>query len=252
MSVVPGSPKVTRCTSKPAPLRIFSSTPSAPASAGVTDGQRTRSRAMERASVMPPLNMRHWRWASTVRNKFQFALLVPARGGGCVGTDRCQRVGAEPVGPFRSSQAEQFDKAPDAQTETEGTDQERQDWVVQPVRELVEQAWSNEKRGKPPTALAAIVKPLERGRGKQPDDDDEQGKSEQIERRVHRLGGHKMEIIARSTEDAGNDEEEYRHERKDGGIPDERREPEFSAVDAAFEIEQKPIPVHVQTPDVGK
>src|SRR6478672_8311779 len=52
MSDVPGSPKVTRCTSKPAPLRIFSSTPSAPASAGVTEGQRTRSRAMVRASVI--------------------------------------------------------------------------------------------------------------------------------------------------------------------------------------------------------
>src|SRR5260370_20243031 len=52
MSAVPGSPKVTRCTSKPAPFRIFSSTPSAPASAGVTEGQRRRSRAMVRASVI--------------------------------------------------------------------------------------------------------------------------------------------------------------------------------------------------------
>src|SRR5216683_7833201 len=52
ISAVPGSPKVTRCTSKPAPLRMFSSTPSAPASAGVTEGQRRRSRAMERASVI--------------------------------------------------------------------------------------------------------------------------------------------------------------------------------------------------------
>src|SRR6478672_277341 len=119
MSDVPGSPKVTRCNSKPAPLRIFSSTPSAPASAGVTDGQRTRSRAIERASVMPPLTMRARRWASTVRNKFQLALLVPARPYFYrrYRYYRRQRVGAEPVRPPRSSQAEQFDKAPDAQTE---------------------------------------------------------------------------------------------------------------------------------------
>src|SRR5215210_7608646 len=43
---------MTRCTSKPAAVRIFSRTPSAPASAGVTDGQRRRSRAMVRASVI--------------------------------------------------------------------------------------------------------------------------------------------------------------------------------------------------------
>src|SRR5881396_1748887 len=109
MSDVPGSPKVTRCSSKPAAPRIFSSTPSAPASAGVTDGQRTRSRAMERASVMPSLNMRACRWASTVRNKFELALLVPAR----PGIARGQRVGAEPVRPARPLQAEHFDKAPE-------------------------------------------------------------------------------------------------------------------------------------------
>src|SRR5260370_13117453 len=166
ISAVAGSPKVTRCASKPARFRIFSSTPSAPASAGVTDGERTRLRAMERASVMAPLNMRPGPWASTVRNKFQLASLVPARPR-FYRRYPLQRVGAEPVGPFRSSQAEQFDKAPDAQTETEGTDQKRQGWVVQPVRELVDQAWSNEKRGNPPTALAAIVKPLDRRRGKQ-------------------------------------------------------------------------------------
>src|SRR5262245_16361123 len=52
MSAVSGSEKVTRCTSKPADFRMFSRTPSAPASAGVTEGQRIRSRAIERASVM--------------------------------------------------------------------------------------------------------------------------------------------------------------------------------------------------------
>src|SRR5712692_4800566 len=135
MSAVPGSPKVTRCTSKPAPLRIFSSTPSAPASAGVTEGQRTRSRAIERASVMAPLNMRACQWASTARNKLQLALLVPARP--CI--DRRQRVGPEPVRPARAFQAEQFDKAPEAQAETESADNKRQSRVVEPIPEFVEQ-----------------------------------------------------------------------------------------------------------------
>src|SRR6185312_13715933 len=55
MSDVPGSPKVTRCTSKPASFSRRSRTPSAPASAGVTDGQRTRSRVMETASFIARL-----------------------------------------------------------------------------------------------------------------------------------------------------------------------------------------------------
>ena len=46
MSAVPGSLKVTRCTVKPAPVSSVSRTPSAPPSAGVTDGQRSRSWAM--------------------------------------------------------------------------------------------------------------------------------------------------------------------------------------------------------------
>src|SRR6266481_6233305 len=58
---------------------------------------------------------------------------------------RRQRVGAEPVRPFPSSQAEQFDKAPDAHAETERADKKCQGWVVYPDRELVEQARSNEK-----------------------------------------------------------------------------------------------------------
>src|SRR5215469_959019 len=51
MSAVPASEKVTRWVAKPACFNSPSSTPSAPASAGVTDGQRIRSRAMASASV---------------------------------------------------------------------------------------------------------------------------------------------------------------------------------------------------------
>src|SRR5258708_38080613 len=168
MSDVPGSEKVTRWVSKPAAFSRFSRTPSAPASAGVTDGQRTRSRAMETASFMPPLNMRCGRWASTVRHKFQLGLLVPAR----PGVARRQRVWAEPVRRFCASQAEQFDKAPDAQTESEGAGQTRQNRVLQPVRELVEQARRNEERDKPPAALVAIVQPLDRGGRETPREED--------------------------------------------------------------------------------
>ena len=170
---------------------------------------------------MAPLNMRACQWASTARNKLQLALLVPAR----PGIARGQRIGAESVRTLRSSQAEQFDKAPDAQTETEGADQKCRSRVVEPVPKLVEQTWSNEKQRKPPAALIAIVKPLDHGRYKQPNADDEQGKSKQIERRVDRLDRHYVGIVARSTKDADNDEQEYRHERKDGGKPDERSKP---------------------------
>jgi hypothetical protein len=53
-----------------------------------------------------------------------------------------------------------------------------------------------------------------------------------------------MHIVAGSTEDACDDEQKYRHKGKDGGEPNERREPAFGAVDAALKAEQKPIPVH--------
>src|ERR1700676_1695876 len=130
MSAVPGSPKLTRCTSKPAALRIFSSTPSAPASAGVTDGQRTRSRAMERASVMPSHTMRARRWASAAHEKF-LALRLCERG--CIDAHIAsrQRIGPEPVGPACSPQAE-------------------------------------EKQHRPPATFIAVVKPLDTDGGKAP------------------------------------------------------------------------------------
>src|SRR5205814_4762893 len=123
---VPGSPKVTRCTSKPAPLRIFSSTPSAPASAGVTEGQRSRSRAMERAegvSRMSPLNMRLGRWASAVRDKFRFAELIPVRGCARTRIDGRPRIGAEPVRRACALQQHQLDKAPKLEPECDQHEQ---------------------------------------------------------------------------------------------------------------------------------
>src|SRR6266700_441188 len=106
-----------RCTSKPAAFRIFSSTPSAPASAGVIERQRTRSRAMERASVMLPLNMLARRWASTAPNKFQLSQLVPIRGCTRAAIDRRLRVWAKSVGPSCPSQTQDFDKTPQAESD---------------------------------------------------------------------------------------------------------------------------------------
>src|ERR1700730_9976174 len=117
ISAVPGSPKVTRCTSKPASFRIFSSTPSAPAAAGGAEGERTRARAMERASVMPPLNMLARRWASTAPNKFQLSQLVPIRGWTRAAMDRRLRVFAKSVGPSCPSQTHHFDKTPEAESD---------------------------------------------------------------------------------------------------------------------------------------
>src|SRR3954471_15852756 len=161
MSVVPGSPKVTRCTSKPAALRIFSSTPSAPASAGVTEGQRTRSRAIERAeraSVMPRLNTPHRRRASFVRHHFDFALLFPAR----PRVDRLQRAGAEPVGLSRSLQAIHFNEAPDHETKNDHSGHHQEVGIAEPVEKLVENPRTDEEGNHPPPAPVAVVQALDR------------------------------------------------------------------------------------------
>src|SRR2546422_3528011 len=114
MSDVPGSPKVTRWISKPASFRRRSRTPSAPASAGVTEGQRTRSRVMVTASFIPRLNTPNRRRASLVRHHFDLALLVPRRPR--IGPRlRCKRVGAEPVGLTRALQTIHLDEAPQAE-----------------------------------------------------------------------------------------------------------------------------------------
>src|SRR5438128_11220969 len=118
MSDVPGSPKVTRWTSKPASFRRRSRTPSAPASAGVTDGQRTRSRVMETASFIARLNTPNRRRASLVRRHFDLALLLPAR----PRIDRRERIAAEPVGLARALQTVQLDKTPDAENEGQHAD----------------------------------------------------------------------------------------------------------------------------------
>src|SRR6059058_3918673 len=139
MSAVPGSPKVTRCVSKPWALRSASRTPSAPASAGVTDGQRT----------------------SLVRDHFDLALLLPARPA-VVGLQ--QRVGPEPIGLPRAFQEIHFDKTPDA--EHEGRQGKRyccHPIVAEPVRELVIETRIYKERHHPPAALVAVMQPLDRG-----------------------------------------------------------------------------------------
>src|SRR5665213_719224 len=173
MSDVPGSPKVIRCTSKPAALRIFSSTPSAPASAGVIEGQRSRSRAIERASVIPPLNMLARRWASTAPNKFQLAKPIPIRGGMRGAIDqRLQRIRAKPVGPCGPSQAQRFDKTPEAERGQDQHEKVRRVGIAKPVSRFAEQDRRDEERNDPPAALVAIVKPPDRGGRQEPAGED--------------------------------------------------------------------------------
>src|SRR6185503_8399818 len=118
MSAVPGSPKVTRCTSKPASFRRRSRTPSAPASAGVTDGQRTRSRVIDTASFIARLNTPNRRRTSLVRHHFNLALLIPIRSR----IDRLKRIAAKPVGLARALQAVELDEGPDAEHEDREAD----------------------------------------------------------------------------------------------------------------------------------
>src|ERR1700710_2392564 len=134
MSDVPGSLKVTRCRSKPAAFSRFSRTPSAPASAGGTDGQRTRSRVIETASFIARLNTPNRRRASLVRHHFDLALLLPA----WPRIDRRERIGTEPVGLARALQAVQFDKGPDAENEGREADNKSEIGIVrQPDRIVI-------------------------------------------------------------------------------------------------------------------
>src|SRR5216684_2857501 len=171
ISAVPGSPKVTRCTSKPAPLRISSRTPSAPASAGVTDRQRTRSRAMESASVMAPLNMRACRWASTAGEKFLNALCEPMRDRRDARTGCGHRIRPESVGSACPPQAERLDKAPDAKNESDKPDEKRQVRLAEPTRDFRKQDGKNVVGDNPPAALVTVAKPLDRCRGEGPQAD---------------------------------------------------------------------------------
>src|SRR3979409_1667331 len=92
---------------------MFSRTPSAPASAGGTEGERAGARVMETAAFRARLNPPTRRRASLVRHHFDLGLLVPA--GPRIA--RRQRVGAEPVGPPGAAEAIHFDEAPDAEHE---------------------------------------------------------------------------------------------------------------------------------------
>src|SRR5437867_4453284 len=162
MSDVPGSPKVTRWISKPASFRRRSRTPSAPASAGVTEGQRTRSRVMETASFIPRLNTPNRRRASLVRYHFDLALLVPGRAR-VARRLRRQRVGAEPVGLARALQAVHFDEAPQAENERGNGERQVGVGIGKPVCKLIVEAGHREERHHPPAALVAITEPLDGG-----------------------------------------------------------------------------------------
>src|ERR1700748_302250 len=106
MSAVSGSEKVTRCTAKPAAFRMFSRTPKAPASAGVTDGQRIRSRAIERASVMIGLVLLRHKGIYPfchlpLKRGGRFALEAQTGRGSCLHKHRCLRPTPTLPPPFR-------------------------------------------------------------------------------------------------------------------------------------------------------
>src|ERR1700682_4231870 len=120
--------------------------------------------------------MRSRRWASTVRHKFQLALLVPARP--CVAwRQRSQWVRAEPVRPFRSSQKKYLNDSPQPDGGYDQAEEQRRVGVVEPILELVEETRDDEKRDHPPGAFVAVMQPLDRGGDIDP----------QEQRRSHRL-----------------------------------------------------------------
>src|ERR1700733_3299973 len=281
MSAASGSLKVTRCTSKPAPPRRFSSTASAPASAGVTDGQRSRSRAMERAeraSVMPSLNMRPRRWASTVGHKFQLALLVPTRGSRWLWSGWRQRIRSESVGSAGPLPKHQLEKAPQIEADRDQQQRDHRIRIFKAIRDCVEQSRSDEKGDDPPTAFIAIVKPLDRGGRQEPDAENENRCSGSMEyqgnqRRMRRGAGvpeacakRERRRIVEDVKDVGADVDgfdvsakdsadnkcQHQHKNETENPAGENGIPIFEAVDAPFGAEQKPVVrqfVHRPPPD---
>src|SRR6266478_7038999 len=99
------------------------------------------------------------RWTGTVRNKFQLALLVPAR----PRIARGQRVGPKPVGPARPFQAAHLDKPPYEGNVHDKPNDHGRVGTPKPISKLIVETGSNDEGNDPPAALVAIVKPLDRG-----------------------------------------------------------------------------------------
>src|SRR5882724_7571052 len=258
MSDVPGSLKVTRCSSKPAAFSRFSRTPSAPASTGVTDGQRTRSRVMETASFIARLNTPNRRRASLVRYHFDLALRVPGRPRICWR----KRIGAEPVGLPRTPEAVQLDKTPDA--ENEGHEAQQQDEigiVGQPAAQLVVESWDRHKRDGPPGALVAVVEALDRGREVDPQEQHRARRFEQHNRQFgqgprsieggiedpEKIVDAEAEVEGAVTSEEADQSRHQGAQKYHRAYDDQPREPQLGAVDAAFEAEEIPDPVHRAT-----
>ena len=126
--------------------------------------------------------MRPRRWASTVGNKFQFAVLVPARRDSRVRDGRRPRIGPEPVGATCSFEKQQFDEAPDINAEYDkGEGEGHIGFVVKPVHDAAKQGRSDEEGDDPPAAFVAIVKPLDRGGRQEPDADNRDRRSRHVE-----------------------------------------------------------------------
>src|SRR5215467_1577002 len=107
---VPGSANVTRCTVNPAALSTPSITPSAPASVGVTDGQRRRSRARAAGSAFGGLI------AAALPGAMRSRQRVLPRAALC---RRAQGIRAKSVGASRAAQATEFYEGPDGDGEAD-------------------------------------------------------------------------------------------------------------------------------------
>src|SRR6516162_759293 len=149
---VPGSAKVTRWTSKPAAFSTPSIRSSAPASAGVTDGQRRGSRASAVGSAIGGLivaalpGARRWRQCACAR-------------GCCALRRRAQWIGAIAIGSNRPAQATKLDEGPNGNGEAD----EMQDDELHILHSIGRRAQNCRQRvedEEPPRGLVAIVAAL--------------------------------------------------------------------------------------------
>ena len=140
-----------------------SSTPSAPASAGVTEGQRTRSRAMETSIIHASRLTRQTGGGPALCGTISISLCWSQRR-----PRIARRCGASGSGPNRLVLREpfrqiHFDEAPQARERTTARPSGRSAvGIGKPVRELVVEAGHDEERHHPPAALVAVMQPLDR------------------------------------------------------------------------------------------
>jgi hypothetical protein len=98
-----------------------------------------------------------------MRHKFQLAVLVPTWA--CIARGdrryRRQRIGPEPVRPFRSPQAVHLSEAPDKKNESDEPNERLPPETGKPIAEFAVETGRNDEGNHPPAAFVAVVKPLD-------------------------------------------------------------------------------------------